>query len=262
MRITLSRLAYCTLLVTLAAAPAAAQAPDDHAVELGLMFWRPSPDLILSTDALAGSGVNEVDFVQEFAIEDKWFPEFRAAFGRSHKFRISYVRFNYDADATIQRTFTFQGRPFTVGTPASTDIEWDLWKFGYEWDFIARERGFFGFVADLKYNKIEASVDSPALRSTAEADTSAPVPTFGVIGRGYVTPMVAITGEFTGLKVSSGDFEATFTDLDINVTIVPSRNVGVGAQIGYRSVVADYVVDEDSGDLKMQGPYFGVIARF
>jgi opacity protein-like surface antigen len=253
-----SRLVYGTLFLLLAA-PASAQ---DHVAELGLVAWRTSPDLVLSTDALAGSSRDEVDFVREFGLEDTWFPEFRAAFGRNHKFRLSYVKFNYEADATIQRTFTFQGRTFTRGTSASTDIDWSLWTFGYEWDVVSRERGYFGIVADLKYNQIKASVDSPALRSTAEADTRAPVPTIGAAGRAYVTPMVAITGEWTGLKVSAGDFDARFTDFAINATIMPSPRIGVGAQIGYRSVVADYVVDEDSGDLKMQGPYFGAIARF
>jgi hypothetical protein len=257
-RCSLLAFAACSLLV-LAAVPAAAQAPEDHVVELGVMFWRPSPELTLSTDALSGSTLNEVDFVQEFGIADQSFPEFRAVFGRNHKFRLSYVKFSYDADATIRRTFTFQGRTFTVGAPASTDVEWDLWKFGYEWDFVSRERGFFGVIADLKYNKIEASVDSPLLRSTAATDTDAPVPTLGVIGRGYVLPMVAITGEFTGLKVGSGDFDVTFTDFDINGTVIVGR---VGAQVGYRSIIADYVVDEDSGDLKMQGPYIGGLVRF
>ena len=112
-RTGLSCLAYCALLLVGAAAPAAAQ---DHVVELGLMFWRPSPELTLSTDALAGSSTSQVDFVQEFGIEDKTFPQFRAAFGRNHKFRLSYVNFNYDADAVIGRTFTFQGRTFAVDT--------------------------------------------------------------------------------------------------------------------------------------------------
>ncbi|MBI3050421.1 MAG: hypothetical protein HYY76_19170 [Acidobacteria bacterium] len=260
MHTRLFRLASCCLLVAAAAAPAQAQAPETHVAEIGLMLWRPSPELTLSADALAGSSINEVDFVEEFNIEDKWFPEFRAVLGRTHKFRMSYVKFSFDEDATIQRTFTFQGRTFTVGAPASTDIEWDLWKIGYEWDFISRERGFFGVVADLKYNKVEASVDSPALRSAAATDTTAPVPTIGVIGRGYVAPMVAITGEFTGLKIGSDDFDVKFTDFDINGTVLFGRHVG--AQIGYRSVIADYVVDEDTGDLKMQGPYFGGVVRF
>lgn len=257
MRNRLPVLAYSFLLLTLATARAEAQ---DHVVELGVMFWKPSPELTLSTDALAGSSINEVDFVQEFGIEDDSFPAFRAAIGRGHKFRVSYVKFSYDAEATIQRTFTFQGRTFTIGAPATTDIEWDLWTFGYEWDFVSRERGFFGVVTDLKYNKVKASVDSPALQSTAATDTTAPVPTIGVIGRGYIGSIVSITGEFTGLKISRDEFDVKFTDFDINGTVTFGRNVG--AQVGYRSIVANYVVDEDAGDLRMKGPYFGGVLRF
>ena len=224
------------------------------------MFWKPSPELTLSTDALAGSSVGDVDFVKEFGIEDKMFPEFRAAIGRSHKFRLSYVKFEYAEDATIQRTFTFQGRTFTVGAPATADIKWDLWKFGYEWDFVSRERGFFGVIVDVKYNTIDASVDSPVLRSTATADVTAPVPTIGVIGRGYILPMVAITGEFTGLSLNRDDFEAKFFDFDINGTVSFGRHLG--AQAGYRSVDVHYLTDGDAGDLKMKGPYVGGVLRF
>ena len=242
--------------------PAQAQVvpAEDHIVELGVMFWKPSPELTLSTDALAGSSVGDVNFVEEFGIEDKMFPEFRAAIGRSHKFRLSYVKFEYAEDATIQRTFTFQGRTFTVGAPATADITWDLWKFGYEWDFVSRERGFFGVIVDVKYNTIDASVDSPVLRSTATADVTAPVPTIGVIGRGYILPMVAITGEFTGLSLNRDDFEAKFFDFDINGTVSFGRHLG--AQAGYRSVDVHYFTDGDAGDLKMKGPYVGGVLRF
>jgi hypothetical protein len=262
MRNQLCVVAFCLCALALPAARAHAQVlpAEDHVVELGVMFWKPSPELTLSTDALSGTGVNQVDFVQEFGIKDKFFPEFRAVIGRNHKFRVSFVSIKYDADTTIQRRIVFQGRTFNIGVPASTDIEWDLWKFGYEWDFVSRERGFFGFSADVKYNKIEASISSPALTSTAAADTTAPVPTFGVIGRGYVAPMVAITGEFTGLSINRDEFEAKFFDFDIYGTVSFRRNVGV--QGGYRSVVVDYLVDQNSGDLKMKGPYFGGVVRF
>jgi hypothetical protein len=232
----------------------------DHIGEVGVMFWKPSPELTLSTDALAGSSISEVDFVEEFGIEDKWFPEFRATLGRRHKFRFSYVKFSYEADATIQRTFTFQGRTFTLGAPATADIKWDLWKLGYEWDVVSRPQGYFGLIVDLNVNKVVASVDSPVLRSAASTDTTAPVPTIGVAARGYLSPMVAIGGEFSGLKVSRGDFDAKFFDFDINGSIAATPNVGV--QVGYRSVTADYIVDEDTGDLKMRGPYIGGFVRF
>lgn len=254
-RFTLTAAALCAL--TLFASVAEAQ---DHVGEISVLFSKPSPELVLSTDALAGSSVSEVDFVQEFGIEDEWFPAFRLALGRSHKFRLSYVKFSYEADATIQRTFTFQGRTFTVGAPASTDIEWDLWTVGYEWDFVSRDAGFVGVIADLKYNKVKASVDSPLLTSTAATDTTAPVPTIGLAWRANPSPVFAIGGEFAGFKLDRDDFNVKFTDFDIYGMVNVHRNVG--AQVGYRSVVADYVVDEDSGDLKMQGPYIAGVLRF
>jgi hypothetical protein len=248
-------------MVLLGTATAHAQLPaEDHVVELGVMFWKPSPQLTLSTDDLAGAGINEVDFVQEFGIEDKYFPEFRATIGRSHKLRASFVTFSYDAETTITRTIQFQGRTFNIGAPATADIKWNLYKFGYEWDFVSRERGFFGFIADLKYNKVVASIDSPALTSAAATDTTAPIPTLGVIGRGYLAPALSITGEFTGLSITRDEFEGKFFDFDLYGTVSFGRNVGV--QGGYRSVVVDYLVDEDSGDLKMKGPYFGALVRF
>jgi hypothetical protein len=247
------------LLLSATAAPAAAQ---DHVVELGLMSWGPSPGLTLSSEGLVGSSISEVDFVREFGIVDKSFPNFRVALGRSHKFRLSHAKFSYEPETVIQRTLTFQGRTFALNTPASADIKWDLWTFGYEWDFVSRERGFFGLVADLKYNKIKASIDSPALGSPAATDTTAPVPTIGVAARSYIGSVITVGGEYTGLKIGSGDFDVKFTDFDINAAIVPSPRIGVGAQVGYRSVAADYVVDHDTGDLTMRGPYFGVIVRF
>ena len=262
MRIHLIAVAACVSAFTLFAPRANAQALQarDHAVELGVMFWKPSPELIISTPALVGAGGDDVNFVQELGIEDTSFREFRAVLGRKHKVRISFVSFKYDAETTIQRTIVFQGRTFNIGVPASTDITWDLWNFGYEWDFVSRERGFLGAIVDVKYNKIKASIDSPALTSTASVETTAPVPTFGVIGRGYVAPMVTLTAEFTGLNLTRDEFEAKFFDFDFYGTVLLGRNVGV--QAGYRSVVVEYLVDDDRGDLKMKGPYVGWVLRF
>jgi hypothetical protein len=261
MRHSLRVIGFSLFTMLLGTASAHAQLPaEDHVVELGVMFWKPSPQLTLSTDALVGAGVNEVDFVQEFGIENKYFPEFRATLGRNHKFRASFVTFDYDAETIITRQIVFQGRTFNIGVPATADIKWNLYKFGYEWDFVSRERGFFGLIADLKYNKVVASIDSPALTSAAATDTTAPVPTLGVIGRGYLAPTVSITGEFTGLSITRDEFEGKFFDFDLYGTVSFGRNVGV--QGGYRSVVVDYVVDEDTGDLKMKGPYFGAVVRF
>ena len=56
------------------------------------------------------------------------------------------------------------------------------------------------------------------------------------------------------------DADAKVFDLDLYGTV----NFGshVGAQLGYRSMTADYLLDEDAGDLELKGWYFGGLVRF
>jgi hypothetical protein len=260
MRHRLLALAFSLSAAALFAAPAHAQS-NTNVGEVSVLFWTPDPELTLQSGSLtAATGITDIDFVQEFGIENKTFPEIRLALGRKHKFRFSYVPVRYDADTIIQRTITFRGQTFVVGVPASTEITWDLWRFGYEWDFVSMERGFVGIIGELKYNKLDAAIESPALTQIAATEQKAPVPTVGVVGRGYPHPMVAITAEFSGLKVDTSDFEAQFLDFDINGAVTFGRYIGV--QGGYRAVTVDYLIDDDTGDLKLKGPYIGAIVKF
>src|SRR5215203_4893769 len=141
--------------------PAPAPGEDYH-VELGYMLWSPTPELLIGSDAFSIVGSQTIDFVQEFAIDDERFREFRAAakLGRKHKLRFSYLPAEYEESAQIQRTITFNGRTFPVSALVDAHVDWKLWRYGYEWDFVSRSRGFLGFIAELKYNKVLAELSS------------------------------------------------------------------------------------------------------
>ena len=251
--------ALCAGAAVAAAAPAAAQ--NTNVGEVSLLFWTPDPDLLLQSGSItAATGIDEIDFVQEFGIERETLPEIRLSVGRRHKFRLHYIPVRYSADAVIERTITFSGQTFTVGAPASTDIDWDIWRFGYEWDFVSTERGFVGVIGGLRYNRLDASVESPALAQVAATEQKAPVPTIGAIGRGFLHEMVSITAEFSGLRINTDDVEAKFLDFDINGAVTFGRYIGV--QGGFRQITVDYFIDDDVGDLRLRGPYIGVVARF
>ena len=51
-----------------------------------------------------------------------------------------------------------------------------------------------------------------------------------------------------------------FYDFDVYGQV--NLNQYLAIQLGYRSITADYFVDEDQGTLKLTGPYFGGTARF
>ena len=269
MRIRLTVLALTGILFTATRSDAQFNVPDpapgeEFVVELGVMLWQPTPEIRIQTGALTQITGGEVDFVEEFDIEDKRFTEFRAVLkpGRKHKIRFSYLPIRYEAETTLERTIVFGGRTFTIGVPAAAELKWDMWRFGYEFDFIARDRGFVGVIGELKYNKVSADL-SAATVGAEFYEANAPVPGLGLIGRGYPHENFSITAEFTGFKVPdsvSEEFEASLYDFDVYGTLSFTRNVAV--QGGYRSVTADYLVEEDAGDLKMKGLYFGGVVRF
>jgi hypothetical protein len=279
MRIRVSATVLLFGLLAAARADAQFNVPDpapaeNFAVELGAMFWSPTPEALIQTGALAQIGENEVDIIQEFGIDDKRFTEFRVVIkgGRKHKIRFSYVPIEYEEEAVLERTISFGGQTFPVNVPATAHLKWQQWRFGYEWDFVAADRGLLGLLVDLKYNRISAELAAEGF-GTELTEATAPVPTIGVIARVYPHRVFSVTTEFSGFKMpgfigdrisdslgDDDDFEAKLFDLDIYGTVNFGRHVGV--QGGYRSLTADYLIDEDSGDLKMKGTYFGGILRF
>lgn len=251
--------------------PDPAPAENFH-VELGLMFWQPTPGIEIQTGGLASTGIPSVDFVREFELADERFLEFRSVIktGRKHKFRISHVAFEYNETAAVTRDVTFGQVTFPVTLPVTADLKWDLWRFGYEYDFVAGDRGLLGFITELKQNHVTADLSTVGFNVSEGADVTAPIINIGVIARVYPHRVFSITAEYTGFKIFgfvrtltdriSEDLEANVNDFDVYGTV----NFGghVGAQFGYRSLTSDYSIDEDEGDLKMKGFYFGGLVRF
>jgi hypothetical protein len=275
MRIRLLSIALVSVL-TAARAEAQFNVPDpapgeQFHVELGLMFWSPTPDIRIQTGGLAAMGVAEVDFVREFELENERFNEFRAVIkaGRKHKIRFSYVPFTYDKQAILQRTISFGGVTIPVSVPADAHLKWDLWRIGYEWDFVAADRGVVGLITELKHNEFRAELSATGFGSEV-TEVTAPIVAIGGIARVYPHKHFSITAEFTGFKVFgfirsvtdaiAEDLDAKMYDLDVYGTINFGTHVGI--QGGYRSVTAEYSLDDDTGDLTMKGLYFGALVRF
>jgi len=262
----------CLLASGLAATPAAAQygvvggdraTGENYHVELGGYLWPASPTILISSESLGIIGT-QIDFVEDLGFEKQTFKQFKAVLrpGTKHKFRFEYTPISYDVEATLSRTITFNGQRFDVALPVRTELKWKAYRFGYEWDFIYRDRGFFGLLLDVKYTDIETTLSNARVGSEF-VHARAPIPASGVIGRAYVAPNISITGEFSAFKLPSSideDYQAKYFDFDLYGTVNFTDNVG--AQGGYRRLTVFYHVDEDEGDLKMKGLYFGGVVRF
>jgi hypothetical protein len=241
--------------------PASAQSvmPAETAhVEFSWLWWKPEPQITISSGDLS----SDIDFVRDLGIENERFREIRVALkpGRKHKIRFAYIPIRYAQEGKVlERTIVFRGVTYNVSLPVNTSLDWDLYRFGYEWDFVAGRHGFLGVVTDLKYNKLDAQIESPV--GTESTEQNVYVPTVGVITRVYMSKYFSVTGEFTAFKLARlTDFEGKIYDFDVTGQI--NVNKSFGGQVGYRSLKVDYLVRKDDGNLDLKGPYFGVVLRF
>jgi len=251
-------------------APAAAQygvalrpaTGETYRVEVAGVLWPSTPTLLITSESLGIPG-DQIDFVEELGIEKKTFRQLRVVLrpGTKHKLRFEYTPMGYDAVSNITRAFTFNGQRFDVSLPVTTEVKWNAYRFGYEYDFVYRERGFVGMLLELKYTDLQATL-SNQLVGSEYVRARAPIPAIGVIGRGYVAPNVSITGEFSLFKLPKIEdkYWGNYFDFDLYTTVNFTDNVG--AQAGFRRLTVFYHAEEDEGDLKMKGLYFGGVVRF
>ena len=241
---------------------------ENYHVEIGGFFWLPNPTLIIRSEALTEARVGStIDFVSELGFEKKRFNQIKAVLraSKKHKFRFEYTPIKYEnPDASITRDIVFNGQIFRLTLPVAAEMQWKAYRFGYEYDFIYRDRGFLGLVLEAKYTDVEARLSQFALGVEEFARARAPIPALGLIGRVYVVPNISITGEFSGFKLPSSideDYQAHYWDFDLYGSVNFTDHFG--AQLGYRSFDVFYLIDdEDEGTLKLKGVYFGGVVRF
>jgi hypothetical protein len=278
MRTRLFATFVCLLAGLAAASPAQAQyAPrrasgnpatgETYHVEVGAAFWSPTPDIIISSESLGILGDN-IDFVNTLGLEKTRFRQLKLVLrpGTKHKFRFEYTPLKYEAQKTIDTSFVFNGQRYNIGLPVTSELLWKAYRIGYEYDFVYRDRGFVGMVVETKYTDVTATLTATlgGIARTEFTHARGPIPSIGIIGRGYVVPNISITGEFSGFPEIGADgssrYGGKYYDFDLYGTV--NFNDHVGAQVGYRSFDVFYKVNQDNGTLKMKGLYFGAVGRF
>ena len=233
-------------------------------IEGAIGLWFPGTEMQISSTALAIVGSN-IDFKTDLGLEDQKFPEFHlVAKGGKHKFRFSFIPLKYEQSATLRRTLVFNGQAYAVGLPVNSLLDWKAYRIGYEYDFITRDRGFGGFILDVKYTDVNASLASPIRSDFVRAQ--APIPTIGGIFRVYPVPNIAFTGEITGFTLGwapesiRGATNGHYADLDFYGTVNFTNNVGV--QGGYRRFDVGYELKNDAGAFTVKGIYLNFVARY
>jgi len=245
-------------------APPAAVGEDYH-IEAAYGWWDATPELIVNSESLGIIGT-DVDLVSDLGIEKHRLGKLDVVLrpAKKHRLKYQHLPIKYETDAfPVQRSFVFNGQRYTVGLPVTTTVNFSTDSFGYEYDFLYYPRGFVGANVNMKLTTIDVDLRSPI--GTEFFQQSAPIPSIGFAGRGYVTKNLAIDSEITFFRIPDSleeqlDGDGSYNDFDLHATY--NFNKYVGGQLGYRKTTIFYETTSDRGDLKFTGIYFGGVVRY
>jgi len=210
---------------------------------------------------------NDIDLVNDLGFQQTRFKDLRIVLrpARKHRLRLQYTPISYTANTSFTKTIKFNGINFPASIPIDTAFDWKVWRFGYEYDMVSRNRGFFGVFVEGRYTEFLASLKSatPLFVGSEFTEAKAPLPAIGVAGRAYVAPNVALNFEVSGFNAPSTlkkGYAANYYDWDVNGTINLTNNFGL--QVGWRRMTTFLEIDSDKADFKFQGMWFGAAVRY
>lgn len=272
-------LAVGFVMLTALAVPATARAqygaPDlsgsavgeKYHVEFTGTLWNPDLFGQISSEQFGLIG-SRIDFLGDLGYAKTRFKDMRIVLrpSRKSKFRIQYTPIQYESETRFNRSIVFNGIAFPVSVPIESSFGWKVWRFGYEYDFLYKSRGFVGMLLEARYTQFDARLktNSPIFSPAIDEFTSlkAPLPALGIVGRAYPLPQLALNFEVSGFKLPDVDpkYKADYFDWDVSGTFNVTNNVGV--QMGWRKMTNFINIEKDLGDVRFQGLWFGAALRY
>lgn len=264
----LSSLVAGTLFLAGSSVPAHGQSNpatgETYHVEVTGILWKPDPKATVRGEQFGISGT-DISLADDLGVAKKRFKEIRLVLrpARKHKFRIDYIPISYSSTTRLTRTLVFNGQRYDTGRTVTTDFQWKAARLGYEYDFIYRDRGFLGFLAEAKYTSVKTTLDAGTGGPSEFSRVRAPIPAIGLIARVYPASNVALTGEISGFRLPKSinkDYQGRYADVDVNVMLNFTDQAGF--TIGYRSLNVFYQLKRDNAHFDLRGLYFGGTLRY
>ena len=265
-RIVITALVIAASLGSVAPASAQDKEPfkavgEKYWIEFSYNWWLPALGGSVASDALGLIG-STIDFASDLGFTDTREADMRLVVrpAKKHKFRFQYTPSAFQASAVLTRDINFAGTVYPVSLPVESLLSWNVMRFGYEWDFFYRERGYVGLLVEVRHTTMEAAIDS--IIGSGQVEAEGPFPALGLVTR--VNPMknLALNVEFSTLKLSDliPDQDFWLFDLDISATYNVMRYFGVSG--GWRRQNTSLQLANDRGEIDFKGLWIGGTVRY
>ena len=234
---------------------------DKYWIEFSFNWWLPAAGGSVASDALGLIG-SEINLASDLGFNDTREMDLRLVLrpAKKHKFRFQYTPAAFSASSVLTRDISFAGTVYPVSLPVESLLSWNVMRFGYEWDFIYKPRGYVGLLVEVRHTTMEAAIDS--IIGSGQVEASGPFPSIGIVTRVNATKDLAINAEFSTLKLTDliPDHDFWLLDLDISATYNLARYFGISG--GWRRQNTSLKLAGDRGEVDFKGLWIGGTVRY
>ena len=154
--------------------------PEDYKVRLDGAAWfgKATGNIYYNGDC--------IDLGRDFGLGSTISPMFEVDFKpwRKHHVFFGAALRGVSNEATLSRDITFNGQTFAVGGSVATDLRWNTYALGYQYDIVRRRWGHIGIAAQLNVLDMKAKIAATGTVSGTGGSSTAQGTAEGSVLRG------------------------------------------------------------------------------
>jgi hypothetical protein len=216
------------------ASPALAEEPPTFSVSLGAFFTDRDSDTRIDADN--GDTGSDVDLEDDLGF-DKSDTVFRLdgywRFAAHHRIDVSAFDLSRTATKVIDRDITIGDTTFEIDTEVEGDLDLNIYKAAYTWQFLTDESDFLGLTAGLYIADIGTSFSgSGPLGLSVESDgVTAPLPVVGLRGEYHLSERWLLRGSAEIFLFEYNEFDGSLYDVFAGIDYGFNDTAAVGLGI-------------------------------
>lgn len=263
-RVLVRTLVLSAMLAAMGGLPARpASAFHQATVHLEATAWFPNVEAEArsSSFGVAGSlvtsddlGIEDPDVVPGGAVT------FRIA--QRHTIRIEGVGFSVDGSNRIDKTFTFDGNVYPIGTSVTSEADVLFAGAEYGYDLVHTEQVALGLTLGVRYVSAKASIAAPLLGQEGKGEFQVPLPAVGLVFVLHPIPVPLFSSLALTAKLSGGTIgeQGSFIDADGGIEWLPIPILAL--RVGYRYFHGEGKDSGDEAKVDLSGPYASLTITF
>lgn len=179
-----------------------------------------------------------IDPREDLGFEDvKIIPKAELSYEPSEKHEIAFLFWiaKKNSNATLERDIYYNDMLFPADAKVESQLDVTNYSLTYRYSIFRKEHWKVGVSAGTKLVNFKTKLISTSI--TSENSTLAPGPMLGLHGTYTIGRKITLKGTAEYFKLELNDWDYKTTDLKGGVEFYPFRNIGIGADYHYMSIL-------------------------